>query len=189
MASVHNAPNDPVFWRWHKYVDSVWKDWATVKAEDRIAFNPANVKAQLAGGRWKVTDGPMWMLDFGASKARAQQAAKVIKHYKMNHQCFVGRPSAPGKTVMQYFTVNGAAPQGPFAGEIGTRFTLPTLTILQFGGNWQIMDMDPATPVTTVLNFGAQKADAWRSFEMIHKYRFTRRCRVGTLQQMMYFRR
>jgi hypothetical protein len=189
MGQVHNAPNDPVFWRWHKYIDSVWKDWVATKPEDKIAFNPANVKAELVGGRWKVTDGPMWMLDFGSSKARAQKAAKVIKHYKVNEQCFVGRPSAPGKTLLQYYLKSGAAPVGPFTGEVGSAFTLPTLTILQFAGNWQIMDMDPSTPISSVLNFGAQKADAWRSFELIHKYGFTRRCRVGALQQMMYFRK
>ena len=183
MGSVHNAPSDPVFWRWHKYVDSVWKDWAALQPEDKIPFNSGNVKAELAGARWKVTDGPMWMLDFAANQANAQKAVAVIKHYQMNQQCFVGRPSAPGKTIMQYFLVGGAAPQGAFAGETVVRFTLPTLTILQFSGNWQIMDMDPATPVTSVLNFGAQKTDAWKAFELIHKYAFTRRCRVGTLKR------
>jgi len=147
------------------------------------------VKAEKVQGRWKVTQGNMWVLDFGSSQANAKRAVAVIKHYRLNAQCFVGRPAAPGKTVMQYFLSQGRPPQGAFAGETATRFTLPTLTVLRLGGNWQLMDMDPATPVTSLLNFGANKSDAWKAFETIARYRFGYRCRVGTLNQMMYFRR
>src|SRR6266508_972519 len=118
-----------------------------------------------------------------------QESRRCDQHYRLNAQCFVGRPAAPGKTVMQYFLSQGRPPQGAFAGETATRFTLPTLTVLRLGGNWQLMDMDPATPVTSLLNFGANKSDAWKAFETIARYRFGYRCRVGTLNQMMYFRR
>ena len=67
--------------------------------EDAIAFNPVNVAAQEVSGRWKVTDGPTWMLDFGVSEANARKAVWIIKKYGFQFQCFVGRPHAP----MMYF--------------------------------------------------------------------------------------
>jgi hypothetical protein len=67
--------------------------------EDAIPFNPANVKAEDVGGRWKVTDGSMWLLDFGVSEANARKSVWIIKKYGFTHQCFVGRPNAP----MMYF--------------------------------------------------------------------------------------
>jgi Lysyl oxidase len=71
--------------------------------EDAIPFNPANVVAQQAGGRWKVTEGSMWMLDFGVSEANARKAAAIIREYGFSYQCFVGRPGAP----MMYFRTAG----------------------------------------------------------------------------------
>jgi Common central domain of tyrosinase. len=186
MGSVHNAPNDPIFWRWHKYVDSVWRDWTSLQPEDKVAFDPAKVKAEKVAGRWKLTEGSHWLFDFGTDQAGAKQAAKVVAHYELNQSCFVGRPSAPGKTIMGYLLAAGQPPSGSFTGETVTAFTLPTLTVLNFNGNWQVMDMDPATPVTSILNFGARKSDAWRAFEIINKFGFTHLCRAGT---MMYFRR
>ena len=67
--------------------------------EDAIAFNNANVEAKKVSGTWKVVDGNMWMLDFGASEANARKAVWIIKKYGFNFQCFVGRPNAP----MMYF--------------------------------------------------------------------------------------
>ena len=71
--------------------------------EDAIPFNPANVTAQQAGGRWKVTEGSMWMLDFGVSEANARKAAALIREYGFQYQCFVGRPGPP----MMYFRTAG----------------------------------------------------------------------------------
>jgi len=71
--------------------------------EDAIPFNPSNVLAQQAGGRWKVTEGSMWMLDFGVSQANAMKAAALIRRYGFQYQCFVGRPGAP----MMYFRTAG----------------------------------------------------------------------------------
>jgi hypothetical protein len=81
--------------------------------EDCIGFDPDRAAVQQAGGRWKIVVGNMWLLDFGASRAEADQALRIIKHYRMNSQCFVGRPDPS----MEYYLVDGEAPRGPFPGE------------------------------------------------------------------------
>ncbi len=40
--------------------------------EDAIPFDPTTVRAREVRGRWKVTSGRMWMLDFGVSEFNAQ---------------------------------------------------------------------------------------------------------------------
>lgn len=67
--------------------------------EDAIAFNLANVQAELLGGSWIVTDGASSLLDFGSSQLHALHAVALIRYYGFTHQCFVGRPHAP----MMYF--------------------------------------------------------------------------------------
>lgn len=63
--------------------------------EDCISFDPARLKVEKVQGRWKITDGRMWLLDFGSSRTEAEQALKIIRYYGFTNQCFVGRPD-PG---------------------------------------------------------------------------------------------
>ena len=65
---------------------------AAPAGEDCIAFDSSAVSAAQIGGRWKVVQGNMSLLDFGNSEPQARQALQVIQHYGMNSQCFVGRP-------------------------------------------------------------------------------------------------
>ena len=66
--------------------------------QDAIPLNPYNVKAASIGGRWKVVDCNMWILDFGTgatAQANALAAAALIKNNHLRYQAFVGRPGAP----------------------------------------------------------------------------------------------
>ena len=63
--------------------------------QDCISFNPMNVQAQHVGGAWKIVEGSMWMLDFGANHAAADRAVATIQNYNLNRQCFVARPNPP----------------------------------------------------------------------------------------------
>lgn len=61
--------------------------------DDCIGFNPATTHVAHTGGDWKIVDGSQWIADFGSNKSEADQAMAVIDHYRMNRQCFVGRPN------------------------------------------------------------------------------------------------
>ncbi len=63
--------------------------------EDCISFDPARLKVEKVRGSWKITQGNMWLLDFGNKKAEAERALDIIRSYGFTHQCFVGRPD-PG---------------------------------------------------------------------------------------------
>ena len=63
-----------------------------VAGEDCIGFNPDSAQVQNVNGHWKIVDGSQWMYDFGANQQNARKALRIIRHYRFNQSCFVGRP-------------------------------------------------------------------------------------------------
>jgi hypothetical protein len=159
--------------------------FATVEAakftEDCIPFNPNIVQAQKVGSNWKVVAGSMWMLDFGANQANAQKAVDIIKHYKMDKQCFVGRPDAP----MMYFTTGGRSPQGAFPGEDAIPFNPLNISASKINGTWKVVDGSHY-----ILDFGPKEAEARIAVDIIRFYGFNMICFVGRPNApMTYFRK
>ncbi len=133
------------------------------------------------GGRWKIAVGNMWLLDFGDKEVEARRALEIIRHYRMNSQCFVGRPD-PG---MQYYLADGAAPVGPFPGEDAIRFDRSRIEAKHVGGRWKVVEGDH-----WMLDFGGSQEEAETAVAIIKKYRFDYICFVGRPQaSMQYFRR
>ena len=62
--------------------------------DDCVNNDPDSTEARFVSGQWKVVDGGHQMLAFGARQNEARHAEEVIKNYRLNRQCFVGRPNA-----------------------------------------------------------------------------------------------
>jgi hypothetical protein len=153
--------------------------------EDSIGFNPANVKASKINNSWKVVDGSNSMLDFGNNKSNAQKAVKIIKHYKFNKQCFVGRPSKDNKQLMRYFLVNSSAPSGSFPGEDAIQFNTNNVEAKKINDHWKVVDGSHS-----ILDFGKSEANAKKTLWIIKKYAFNHICFVGRPNPpMAYFRK
>jgi len=120
--------------------------------------------------RWKIVDGSHWMFDFGSKKSEAVKALAIIKHYKMNRSCFVGRP----KPSFQYLLVGKSAPKGAMKGEDCLRFNPRTTKVKKVGKNWKIVDGSHS-----MFSFGKKKNEAYQALKMIKKYGFTYSCFVG----------
>ncbi|MEW6620164.1 MAG: hypothetical protein AB1422_12655 [bacterium] len=149
--------------------------------EDCIPFDYKKVKAKNVNGRWKVVQGSMWMLDFGTNKSQAEKAIEIMKHYKLDRQCFVGRPDAP----MQYYTTGGKAPQGSLAGEDCISFNPNNVTAKNIGGHWKVVDGSH-----WLLDFGNKEAESKIAVEIIKFYGFKQICFVGRPNApMMYFKK
>lgn len=139
-------------------------------AEDCVGFNPASTTLKNIDGRWTIVDGGHLMFNFGSNKAEALQALKIIKYYRMNRSCFVGRPDPS----FQYLLVDGNAPQGNMPGEDCVAFNPNTIEVKNIGGSWKIVDGSH-----WVFDFGGKEAEARAAFAIIKKYGFTRSCYVG----------
>ncbi len=149
--------------------------------EDCISFNPDTIEVKNISGSWKIVDGTMWLLDFGSNMCQALQAYRIIKHYRLNKQCFVGRPKAS----FHYWLANNKAPSGGLDGEDCIFFTPENLKVKNINGRWKIVDGS-----TWMFDFGNNRSDANVALELIKKYNFTYSCFVGRPSaKMKYLRR
>jgi hypothetical protein len=104
--------------------------------EDCLSFNPATTTVRNINGRWTIVDGNHLMFSFGDRKLEALKALKVIKYYRMNQSCFVGRPDPS----FRYLLVNSKAPQGSMPGEDCVSFNPNTIEVRNIDGRWKIVD-------------------------------------------------
>jgi len=81
-----------------------WKNGVAVPpgnmpGQDCITLHPETATAVYSAARWKVMDGALWLLDYGADRAAAEEAVRIIRTYSLNRECFIARPHV----VMQYW--------------------------------------------------------------------------------------
>jgi len=138
--------------------------------EDCLSFNPRTAKVKKVRNRWKIVDGSHMMFDFGKKKNEAVMALAIIKHYRMNRSCFVGRPHPS----FQYMLVGKRAPKGKMKGEDCIRFNPRTIKVKKIKGSWKIVDGSH-----WMFDFGKKEKEAYQAFKMIKKYGFTHSCFVG----------
>jgi hypothetical protein len=138
--------------------------------EDCISFNPRKIQVKKIKGRWKIVEGSHWMFDFGNKKDEAYKAYKIIKHYRMNQSCFVGRPDPS----FQYMLVSGKAPTGSFPGEDCISFNPNNIEVKQINGRWKIVEGSH-----WIFDFNDKKTEAYKAFRIIKKYGFQYSCYVG----------
>jgi hypothetical protein len=148
--------------------------------EDCISFDYRKAEAKNVGGRWKIVVGNMWMLDFGSSEKKARQALRIIRHYKMNRQCFVGRPDAS----MEYYLVDGKAPTGSMPGEDCIGFNPDRIQVKRISSRWKIVEGSH-----WIMDFESSESEARLAYKIIKKYRFRYICFVGRPDpSMTYFK-
>ena len=138
--------------------------------EDCISFNPESARVAKIRGRWKIVDGNHWLFDFGNKKNEAYKALRIIKHYRMNQSCFVGRPGPS----FEYMLVSGNAPTGSVAGEDCLSFNPNRIALKRINGRWKIVDGSH-----WLFDFGNNKSEAEQAYQIIKKYGFTYSCYVG----------
>ena len=141
-----------------------------VLREDCVPFNPATTTVRNIDGRWTIADGDHLLFNFGDKKMEALQALKVIKYYRMNGSCFVGRPDPS----FRYLLVDGNAPQGAMPGEDCVSFNPNTIEVKFIDGRWKIVD-----GAHWVFDFDNKESEARTALAIIRKYGFTRSCFIG----------
>ena len=149
-------------------------------SEDCISFDYNQAVVKQVSGSWKIVVGSMWLKDFGNKESEAREALRIIKHYKMNSQCFVGRPDPS----LEYYLVDGKAPVGSMPGEDAIPFDPANAQVTNIGGRWKIVD-----GAHWILDFAEKKVEADSALKIIKKYKFSYICFVGRPgASMTYFR-
>lgn len=141
-----------------------------VVKEDCISFNWRTATRQQVNGSWKIVDGSHWMFDFGANAEEATKALNIIKRYRMDSSCFVGRP-APS---LSYLLSNGKPPSGNMGGEDCIGFNPGSATVENPNGSWKVVDGSH-----WLYDFGSNEEEARQALAIIKKHRFSYSCFVG----------
>ncbi|MFX1475845.1 MAG: hypothetical protein ACFFCO_10280 [Promethearchaeota archaeon] len=149
--------------------------------EDCIGFHPDRIEVKRVSGRWKIVEGSHWILDFENLEAEARLAFSIIKHYRMDQICFVGRPDPS----MTYFLSRRRAPKGPFPGEDAIAFNPKKIEVKQISGRWKIVEGSH-----WIMDFETNAGEAREAFQIIKKYGFKYICFVGRPDpSLTYFRK
>lgn len=138
-------------------------------SEDCIDFHPRNTRVRFIQGRWKVVEGNHWIADFGSNKQEARKALRIIKHYGINKNCFVGRP----KPSFTYSLVGNRAPRGRMNGEDCIAFNPNRIHLKQLNNRWTIVDGSHR-----MFSFDNRR-EGKKALNIIRKYRFKKSCFVG----------
>jgi len=153
----------------------------TALKEDCISFDYRTAEVKQVGGRWKIVAGNSLLKDFGNNEGEARRALQIIKHYRMNSQCFVGRPGPS----MEYYLADGKAPTGSVSGQDCLRFDPDAIEVKRVGAGWKIVQGS-----RWLMDFGAKEDEARTAFRIIKKHGFTYTCYVGRPDpSMTYFRK
>ena len=148
---------------------------------DCIAFDPEQTIITEINGRWKIVVGAMLLLDFGSSESEAQRALEIIRHYGMNSQCFVGRPHPS----MEFYLVNGNAPEGPTGSEDAIPFNPANLEVQRVRDRWKIVEGSH-----WLMDFDQHEDEARKSLSNILRHGFRYICFVARPDpSMTYFRK
>lgn len=151
------------------------------RREDCIAFDYRRAQVANVGGRWKIVVGNMWLKDFGGNRNEANRALRVLNHYRMNKQCFVGRPDPS----LEYYLTDNRSPTGSLQGEDCVGFNPARIQVSRINGRWKIVEGSH-----WILDFGSKEGEAREAFRILRHYRFTHSCFVGRPgPSMTYFRR
>lgn len=133
-------------------------------------FNLADITVQKMNTRWKIIDGDHWIFDFGSDEAAAHQALVVIRHYRMDRLCTIGRPEPS----FSYLLAKGGIPMGAMAGEACVAFAPQKITVSKIQGRWKIV-----AGRRGLFDFGRSETDARQALAVIRQQGFSQRCSVG----------
>lgn len=90
-----------------------------MSGEDAVRFRPTKIEVKRILNRWTIVDGSLLLLDFAGNKAEATTALAILKKYRFNKMCFVGRPNPS----MTYFL------RGKRAAGYATQWVIPEIRI------------------------------------------------------------
>jgi hypothetical protein len=139
-------------------------------AEDCLSFGWRNVEARRERGSWRVVDGSNWILNFGPRREGAERAAEVIRNYRLDKLCFIGRPDPS----MVYWKSGDSIPRGRMDGDDCVSNNPDTTEARLAGGQWSVVDGRHA-----MLSFGTNRNEAQQAEEVIKHYGLSKQCFIG----------
>ncbi len=146
--------------------------------EDLVSFDPGEVAASELEGRWKLHTRSVILKDFGADRAAALEAARIVRDLRFNQLGTV--PGA--QPAFEYWLTDGKAPRGLNSRIMILPITNRAIRAESVGGAWAITDGSKA-----IYDFGADSAAAQKAAVIFWKYGFNQLGLVGTPRPSMFY--
>jgi murein DD-endopeptidase MepM/ murein hydrolase activator NlpD len=148
--------------------------------EDCVGFNPNTLAIQASGSTFRLVDGSHVLFSF-PNLPEATAALGIIRQYRANRSCFVGRPDPS----FSYLLVGTAGPAGAVSGEDCLAFNPSAIRIEALsGGQYRMVSGSQAMFVFPGM------LEAGNALSAIRKHGFTRTCFVGRPDpSLQYMRR
>ena len=155
--------------------------WSGLADPDCVRFDPTAVTVRQLNGRWKIVDRDHGLFDFGSDRSAAENALRVIRHYRLDRSCFVGRPDPS----FVYMLARGGSPSGSLAGEDCVPFDSEAIRVAKVNQRWMILDHG-----RRLFDFGKKEVEARQALAVIRLHGFKQVCFVGRpLADFTYLRR
>jgi hypothetical protein len=136
--------------------------------EDCVPFS-SRLSIKEKNSKWFLIENDNHSMFAFDNQREAFNSMRIIKHYKMNQSCFVGRPNSS----FSYMLSNNHAPTGHIIKEDCTKFNPNNISIQKTIANYTIVDGGHY-----IFNFD-KKEEAETSLKIIKKYGFNRSCYIG----------
>jgi len=152
----------------------------TVVREDCVGFNPATTTVRRFGMNWKLVDGGHHIKSFGVKAGEALRSLRIIRAYRLNRICFVGRPGAS----MEYFKRNASLPAGNVPGQDCLAINPFAMAIRPIAGKYVLVQGSRRVKAFPSL------AEARQGLRIMRKLRARHSCFIGRPgPSMTYLRR
>lgn len=147
--------------------------------EDCIGFDVGSLDVTRDDGDYLLTDGRSRMMVFD-NRSEALRAKQTLEAYKLNQQCFVGRPDPS----MTYFLSSGSPPSGPQPDEDCIRFDPDQLELQRDGSQYVLISN------RSRMRMLPSRDEGQKVIAVIQKHGFNRTCYIGRPDpSMTYFRK
>ncbi len=138
--------------------------------QDCVRVDWQRAELRQRGERWLIVVGDLLLKNFGAQRDEARQALRILRHYRVDQQCFVGRPDPS----LEYYLAGGRAPRGAMPGEDCVSFDPRALEVQRVGNRWKIVEGSH-----WIMDFDHQEAEARQALRILRHHGFTQQCFVG----------
>ena len=138
--------------------------------EDCIAINWRDVGVQGKASVVAGADKQIEIINFDGDRNAAERAVEIIRHYRFDQQCFIGRPDPS----MMYWKRRSGVPAGGYPGETCFGVNPDTARAKLVAGEWRLVDGNH-----WLLTFGTNEREARAAAEIVQRYRINRQCSVG----------
>lgn len=143
---------------------------ASPPAENLVRFDPSQVDVQWLDNRWQLVAGDKVLKDFGRREMEARQALRIVRELGLTQFGTIGSP----RPVLEYWLVNGNAPQGMAPGLRTLSFDPTSLRVEQNQGQWWVRDA-----YRPLFTFGAHADEARQALDILRTHGFARVGYVG----------